>query len=333
MGGALKKLFSQHWNFNQATVLSVVIYVMACNSETPQENLDAPEPEAFSIAGDTLYPLELSAESTQLLHNEWEKASKNYQKDTQDIDHIIWYGRRTAYLQQYQQAIKIYSLGLELYPDSSRLLRHRGHRYITIRKFDLAIKDLSSAANLIAGKPPRTEPDGLPNKLNIPLGNTHFNIYYHLGLAHFLKGDYHSAKNAYQKCLEYCNNDDLLVATLDWMYMAMHRIGDHQEADDILTRIHENMSIIENDSYYKRLLMYKGLTEPASLLKVDEDTNDKSLALATQGYGMGNWYLTQGDTSKALAIFQGVIETGNWPAFGYIAAETDLFRLSSGKND
>lgn len=285
------------------------------------------EPEAISIAGDSLFPLELPLETAEKLKNDWEKAYVNYQLDSKQIDNIIWFGRRTAYLQDYREAIKIYSEGLELYPDSTRLLRHRGHRYITIRKFDLAVKDLTKAASLLSDTIPRTEPDGMPNKLNLPLGNTQFNIYYHLGLAHYLLGDFDRAVQAYESCLNYSINDDLLVATLDWMYMTLHRTGRQLEADNLLELVHTDMNIIENNSYHQRLLMYKGLLEPDSLLKVSEEAEDRSLVLATQGYGVGNWHLRQGDTALAVAMFQRVIQTGNWPAFGYIAAETDLFKL------
>ena len=32
-----------------------------------------------------------------------------------------------------------------------------------------------------------TEPDGIPNKLNMPLSSTQFNVWYDLALAHYLK--------------------------------------------------------------------------------------------------------------------------------------------------
>ena len=230
-------------------------------------------------------------------------------------------------IQSFKEAIKIFSKGLEQYPDSARLLRHRGHRYITIRKFDLAINDLSKAAGLIHGTPPRIEADGIPNKLDIPLGNTQFNIYYHLGLAYYLKGEFENAVTSYEHCLEYSNNDDLIVATLDWMYMSLLRLDQKKQADEFLEQIHVNMNIIENSAYHQRLLMYKGLRSPESLLQVSGDIEDRSLVIATQGYGVGNWYLNQEKQEQALEIFQLVMETGNWPAFGYIAAEVDLFRL------
>jgi hypothetical protein len=48
--------------------------------------------------------------------------------------------------------------------------------------------------------------------------------------------------------------------------------------------------------------------------------------IATQGYGVGNWYLVNGDTRKAREIFERVVAGNAWQAFGWIAAEADLKR-------
>ena len=50
-----------------------------------------------------------------------------------DVDNIIWYGRRTAYLGDYREAIRIFSEGIEKHSKDARMYRHRGHRYISIR--------------------------------------------------------------------------------------------------------------------------------------------------------------------------------------------------------
>ena len=49
-----------------------------------------------------------------------------------------------------------------------------------------------------------------------------------------------------------------------------------------------------------------------------------ALDLATHGYGLGAWRLVRGDRPGARAAFERVLETGYWPAFGYIAAEAEL---------
>ena len=62
--------------------------------------------------------------------------------DPDDPDNIIWVGRRLGYLWRMSEAIAVYSEGIELHPDCARLYRHRGHRYISVRRFDDAIVDL-----------------------------------------------------------------------------------------------------------------------------------------------------------------------------------------------
>lgn len=278
--------------------------------------------EIISLLGRKLVAPDTSAKAKA----DYEKARAAFLKDPSE-DNIVWFGRRAAYMYKYKEAIKTYSDGLRRFPESYRLYRHRGHRYISLRKFDRAIEDLKKAAELIKDKPLEVEPDGIPNKLNIPLSNSQFNIWYHLGLAYYLKGNFEKAVSAYQECLKWRNNDDLLTATLDWLYMTYQRLGEKARAVALLKKVHEKMKIIENQAYHSRLLMYKGLKSPESLLKPTKSSEyDEQLNLITQGYGVGNWYFYNNQKSKARKIFIKVIGGKLWSAFGYIAAEVDLAR-------
>ncbi len=69
--------------------------------------------------------------------------------------------------------------------------------------------------------------------------------------------------------------------------------------------------------------MYKGRRTPESVLNLN--TAD-DVQIATQGYGVGNWHLVNGDRGKAKEIFDRVVAGRAWAAFGYIAAEADLKR-------
>jgi hypothetical protein len=69
--------------------------------------------------------------------------------------------------------------------------------------------------------------------------------------------------------------------------------------------------------------MYKGLEKPEALL---DPANADALTIATQGYGVGNWYFVNGDRAKAMSTFEKVVAGPQWSAFGYIAAEADLAR-------
>ena len=207
------------------------------------------------------------------------------------------------------------------------MYRHRGHRYISQRKFDKAIADFEKAIELMNGVALEIEPDGQPNKLNTPLSNTQFNVWYHLGLAHYLKGDFAKAEEAYKQCMQVSDNNDLFIATADWLYMTFRRQNKISEAEELLNSVQENMPIVENDSYYQRLMLYKGNIEVTDVLNPDPEAEDLDLALATQGYGVGNWYLYQKDTLKAKEIFEKVVSGKHFSAFGFIAAEADLARL------
>ena len=44
---------------------------------------------------------------------QFEEAKSTYEANPDDVEALIWYGRRTAYLGQYVQAIEIYSKGIE----------------------------------------------------------------------------------------------------------------------------------------------------------------------------------------------------------------------------
>ena len=254
----------------------------------------------------------------------YETAKKNFEAEPNE-ENAIWLGRRTAYSGKYNEAIAFYTEILKKFPGSYKLYRHRGHRYISTRQFDKAIADLKKAADLIEGKPLEIEPDGIPNAANIPLSNTQFNIWYHLGLAYYLSGDYEQAVSAYKECMKWSNNDDLLVATTDWLYMTYRRLNDIEAAEKLLTMIKKDMNILENDSYYNRLLMYKGIKSPESLLAVDESNESiPGINLATQGYGVANWYYYNGNKKKAKDVFEKVLNSSNRFAFGYIAAEVDV---------
>jgi tetratricopeptide (TPR) repeat protein len=305
-------------------LILVSLLLIGCTEKQNENKL--PEEIILSLSGKEYTPPEFTATQKAKLDSNLQVALKNFEALSSE-ENFIWYGRREAYLYNYQKAISIFTEGLRKYPESFRLYRHRGHRYITIREFDKGIADLIKAAELMQGAPIEIEPDGQPNKINKPLSSTQFNVWYHLGLAHYLKGDFNNAEKAYLECMNVSDNDDLITATVDWLYMTYRRQNKNDEATALLEKIHDTMNIIENDSYLKRLNLYKGLLPVDSVLNVNTNNEDVDLALATQGYGVGNWYLYNGDTSKAIEIFDRVLAGKHYSAFGFIAAEADRVRL------
>jgi len=266
-----------------------------------------------------------SDSSKQILEQKLSESKTNYDKDTSNPDNIIWYGRRTAYLGNYQEAIEIFSKGIQLHPKDARFYRHRGHRYISIRCIDKAIEDFKAAAKLTKGKPDEIEPDGMPNAQNIPTSTLQTNIYYHLGLAYYLKGQFAEAESAYKECIKLSKNPDMYVATANWYYITLRRLKKDREAGKLLSSISENIKLIENKDYLSILLLYKQKAEADSIKqKIMGGAN--TLSNASLGYGLGNYYLLKGDKNTAKEIFNQIISGNQWSSFGYIASQAELRR-------
>lgn len=243
-------------------------------------------------------------------------------KNPDSADALIWVGRRQAYLGRYVEAIGTFTRGIERFPADARFYRHRGHRYITTRQFANAVDDFTRAVALTRGKPDEIEPDGQPNAQNIPTSTLQTNIWYHLGLAHYLMGDFEAAARAYAEDLRINPNDDNLVAVTHWAYMTARRRGRHEEAKRLLAPITKDLTVIENTAYHRLLLMYKGEIPEAELMK----TVDAGLELVTTGYGAGNWHFYNGRVDQAHEIWKKILATDQKAAFGYIAAEVELAR-------
>ncbi len=252
--------------------------------------------------------------------SQYESAKKDYEQNPDNADNIIWYGRRTAYLGNYKDAINIYSEGIRKFPEDTRFYRHRGHRYISIRKFDEAISDLEKAGQLITGTKNEVEPDGIPNAKNIPVSTLHGNIWYHLGLAYYLKHDYEKAFDAYTKCRQSGELHDNIVSSTHWLYMIQRRLGNKEMADKMLDPIMAEMDVIENQSYHKLCKLYKGLI-PLDSLEQTVTGNPTGDAI---GYGIANWYFYNGEKTKAKDAMEALTQSKAFTSFGYIAAESDL---------
>jgi tetratricopeptide (TPR) repeat protein len=287
----------------------------------------APRMEALSLSGRPLFTPELTPAALRRMEQELAEARAAYTADADDADAIIWLGRRLAYLGRFREAIDVFTEGIAKHPDDARMYRHRGHRFITTRQLARAVADLEHAARLVEDAPDEVEPDGAPNRYNIPVGTLKTNIWYHLALAHYLAHDFEAALPGWMRTLELSPNDDMVVAASDWLYMTLRRLGRTDDARAVLERITPDMQILENDAYHRRLLMYKGVLTPDDLMRGDVED---PVQLATYGYGLANWYLYTGDRANAEMLFRRIVQGSSWPAFGFIAAEAELAGGTSG---
>ncbi len=280
-------------------------------------------PEARSLLGKPLYAVEPTGEAKKTADTNVEAAREDLARQPDSADAMIRLGRRLVTAGQVREAIDVYTRGIARFPSDARFYRHRGHRYITVREFDKAIADLTKASQLVAGKPDQPEQATDPTALSSE--TLHYTIYYHLGLAYYLKGDFSKALPVYRQCLEVAkrNNDDEIAGASDWLYMTLRRLDRTDEAAKVLEPIVPGMNVKDDQQYYDRLFMYKGRKKPEDLLRGGGDPTSE----ATLAYGVANWYLYNGRKDEAKALFEKIITGPNWMPFGFIAAEAELARM------
>ncbi|MCI0523622.1 MAG: tetratricopeptide repeat protein [Acidobacteria bacterium] len=282
--------------------VAVVFFATSINAQTSQPEA---KPEIVSLLGVKHY-----AQGDD--KGEVAKAQEKLAADPKNVELIIALGRAQATVWRYNDAIETYTSGVRVAPNNAMLYRHRGHRYISTRQFNKAVADLKRASELKADD---------------------FDIWYHLGLAHYLKGEYAKAAAAYEQCYAVAEKnraaadaskegrDDSLIAISDWLYMTYRRMKKDADAAKVLEKITPPMQVKENKSYYDRLLFYKGLKKEEELVNVEKATD---LEIATVGYGIGAWHLYNGNRAKAEEYFRKIVAGKYWPAFGFISAETEL---------
>lgn len=320
-----------HSRVRAFVVLLLVVYAIGSVAGSPSARFHqvgtmqaaTAKPEATSLLGQPLYPITLAPDAKQAADVSLLNAREALTKAPDSADAMLWLGRRAAVAGHVREAIDVFTKGIVTFPQDARFYRHRGHRYVTVREFDKAIADLAKASKLIEGKPDEPEPSTADPKV-MSSETLHYAIYYHLGLAHYLKGDFANALPVYRQCLAVAKgNDDQTVGASDWLYMTLRRLGRTDEAAKVLEPIVPGMKVKDDQQYYDRLMMYKGARAPEDLLRAGGDP----VSAATLAYGVANWYLYNGRKDEAKALFQKIITGPNWMPFGLIAAEAELARM------
>jgi tetratricopeptide (TPR) repeat protein len=217
------------------------------------------------------------------------------------VERVIQLGVAQSGARQFREAIQTFTRGLTIAPDDPMLYRWRGHRYLSVREFDRAMDDLTRGARL---------------------DSTNYGIWYHLGIVRYARSDFAGAADAFARAQSRAPDASELAGATDWLWMSLSRGGRGAEAKAMLDRRPD--SLPTTVAYAQRLRLYRGQIGPDDVITA-ADTGD--VAVATLSYGVGNYYLVQGDTSRARTWFERSIRSGGWPAFGFIISEVELRRL------
>lgn len=279
--------------------------------------------EAGSLTGRALVRPKLTDATRERLTAQLTAAADTLRMNPNSPDALIWVGRRLAYLSKYREAIDTFSAGVTRFPNDVRFLRHRGHRYLTIRRPMLAERDFELAAAMVKNQQDEVEPDGAPNEANIPVSTLQHNIYYHQALAYYTQYKYDKALEAWNECARVAVSPESKVSCQYWRYIVLKRLSRDAEADSALNIGRENPKLIENQAYLNLLRLFAGLENIETVYPSDKL---ESAVDGTTAYGVSMWYYFNGNRDKAREIWKHMDTSPAWSSFGVLAAEAELTR-------
>ena len=232
------------------------------------------------------------------------KATAALARDPANVDKIIALGTAQAGVRQMREAIATFTAGIAQHPTAAILYRWRGHRYLSVREFAKAEADF---------------------RKGMALDSAVYGIWYHWGIIKFVRGDFAGAAAAFQRAQPLAPDPGELKGSTDWLWMSLARAGRKAEATAMLNRKLDSLPTDTSYGYTRRLRLYRGEITPAQLIG-PADTAD--VQVATLRFGLGNYSMVRGDTTRAIAEFRKSVASGGWAGFGFIVAEAELRRLT-----
>jgi Flp pilus assembly protein TadD len=212
-------------------------------------------------------------------------------------------------LWQSQEAVVTLTRALAISPTNGDLYTERGHRYLPLREFAKAKADLTRAAELT------------PKNMA---------VWYHLGLSHYFVGEFNEAGNAFARAVATAPSTDETINATNWLYASLRRAGKTAEAAKALEAVPADMT---NQSPHTRFYLnlvrfFQGRMTEAEALPAEPPANNTDqeveLPFDTVAYGIGNWYLYNGNPAKAQEYFRRVVKGHVWVTWGFIGSELQL---------
>jgi tetratricopeptide (TPR) repeat protein len=273
--------------------------------------------EGRSFAGQPLYRNPVAPDRVAVLESQ---IAAFESKDELSEDEYIQLGRLYTAANRFRDTIDVYTRGLEDHPDSFKLRRHRGHRYINVRELDKAIVDLERALALIGDE----HNDVLEYNAGGDATATYEHwVHYHIGLYHYLNGNWKEAAEAYRKCVDTATTNSVLVGATDWLYNAYQKGGMPEEAEAAIATIPVNFDTNQEHPYFKRVMVYKGQWKPEVLMDINKPAEDWNATDITVGYGVANWLRFRGDPDAAESIHRKILQTPYWNAWAYVVTDKE----------
>jgi tetratricopeptide (TPR) repeat protein len=235
-------------------------------------------------------------------------ARKNAAADPKNAALLLKLAQAQIAVWEDKEAVQTLTRAIALSPNDAELYTERGHRYLPLRDFHKARADLQKAVAL--------------NPKNMA-------AYYHLGLSHYFLNEFSDAADAFAHAVATAPNTDERINSTNWLYAALRRAGKTAEAEKALLAVPPSMT---NESphtkfYLNLVRFFQGtMTEAEALPPEPPPSNtdqEVELPFDTVAYGIGNWYLYNGNPAKAKEYFRRVTKGHVWVTWGFIGSELE----------
>jgi Flp pilus assembly protein TadD len=237
------------------------------------------------------------------------EARKNLAADPKNPALLLKLAQAQISVWEDKEAVETLTRAIAISPNNADLYTERGHRYLPLREFTKARADLTRAVAL--------------NPKNMA-------AYYHLGLSHYFLNEFADAADAFAHAVATAPNTDERINSTNWLYAALRRAGKTAEAEKALQAVPPEMT---NESphtkfYLNLVRFFQGKMTEAEALPADPPAantdQEVELPFDTVAYGIGNWYLYNGNPAKAKEYFQRVMKGHVWVTWGFIGSELEL---------
>lgn len=237
-------------------------------------------------------------------------AEKDLAADPRNPALMLKVAQAQAAVWEDREAVETCTKALETAPENADLYLERGHRELALREFAKARADLDRAVTL---DPKKTD------------------AYYHLGLAHYFLGEFAPSADAFRHAVDLATDADGRVNSTNWLYASLRRAGKPKEAAAALVQITPEMTTNGHSQFYLRLVrFFQGAMKESQVVPPEPAPGatdlEPELQFDTVAYGVGNWYLYNGDPAKAREYFERIVKGRVWVTWGFIGAETELAR-------
>lgn len=300
--------------FIGATVsIFMVSQVVAQCLETPIEEVTPYQGE--TLTGEPLRGPSWSDATQKRLETDLRIAKAVFAAAPDEEDSYIWLGRRYGYLGRYEDAIAVFSAGLEKFPDSYKLHRFRGRHRARSRDFDGAIADYLAGIEKMEGVADSFEPDGIKNERALTISTYRSNLHYYLGQTSFATGDYDRMIAELDKSMQSpiaLPIEDHKVAVSFWKYMAHMKLGQKEKARQIINSVPVELDLIENQFYHEAVKVLQGKIPVEDVLLSGDSLSSFALGMKLQ---------FEGKREEAARILSGTVSDSS---FGFWPAEVEL---------